>query len=108
MESLYEELVHEGIIVKYPKTNISDYLGEFRFVCTYMYWYTVCTYLFFCGFTKQKYQFRAQPILIKRMKLIPAKYKFTELSTHVHMYAQTKVALKVAYCVCTVAILQPH
>ena len=32
MESLYEELAREGIIVKCPKTRLSDFVGEYRYV----------------------------------------------------------------------------
>ena len=31
IEDLYSELVREGIIVKYPKTRLSEYIGEFRY-----------------------------------------------------------------------------
>ena len=31
IEDLYAELVREGIIVRYPKTRLSDYVGEFRY-----------------------------------------------------------------------------
>ena len=34
MESLYEELVHEGIIVRTPKFGMKDYLGEFSYLGT--------------------------------------------------------------------------
>ena len=30
MDSLYEELVDEGILVRYPKVQMSEFLGEFR------------------------------------------------------------------------------
>lgn len=32
IESLYEELAREGIIVRCPKTKLSDYMGEYRCV----------------------------------------------------------------------------
>ena len=31
IEDLYSELVREGIIVKYPKMRLSEYVGEFRY-----------------------------------------------------------------------------
>lgn len=31
MESLYEELVHEGILVRAPKTKLREYSGEYRY-----------------------------------------------------------------------------
>lgn len=31
MESLYEELVHEGILVRAPKTKLREYFGEYRY-----------------------------------------------------------------------------
>lgn len=31
MEDLYTELVREGIIVRYPKTRLSEYVGEYRY-----------------------------------------------------------------------------
>lgn len=34
IEDLYEELVRQGIIVQYPKTRLSEFAGEFRYVCT--------------------------------------------------------------------------
>ena len=30
IESLYEELVKEGILVQYPKVKVADYMGEYR------------------------------------------------------------------------------
>ena len=30
MESLYEELVHEGILVRAPRIRLSEYAGEYR------------------------------------------------------------------------------
>lgn len=30
IESLYEELAHEGIIVKCPKVRLSEFLGDYR------------------------------------------------------------------------------
>ena len=42
IESLYEELVREGVIVKYPKVKMAEYEGEYKCVqCTCMY---VCMY----------------------------------------------------------------
>ena len=32
IESLYEELVKEGILVQYPKVKVADYMGEYRYV----------------------------------------------------------------------------
>ena len=32
IESLYEELVHEGILVRAPKTRLKEYAGEYRYV----------------------------------------------------------------------------
>ena len=32
IESLYEELVQEGVIKKYPKVHLSDYIGDFRYI----------------------------------------------------------------------------
>ena len=38
IESLYEELVREGVIVKYPKVKMAEYEGEYKCVqCTCMY-----------------------------------------------------------------------
>jgi len=34
IESLYEELVSEGIIVRPPKVTLSDYVGEYSFLGT--------------------------------------------------------------------------
>ena len=34
MESLYEELVTEGIIVRYPKTTLLDFEGEYSYLGT--------------------------------------------------------------------------
>jgi len=34
IESLYEELVSEGIIVRPPKVSLSDYVGEYSFLGT--------------------------------------------------------------------------
>lgn len=34
IESLYEELVREGILVQYPKVQIKDYLGEYSYLGT--------------------------------------------------------------------------
>jgi SpoVK/Ycf46/Vps4 family AAA+-type ATPase len=34
IESLYEELAQEGVIKKYPKTRISDYIGDFSYLAT--------------------------------------------------------------------------
>ncbi|KAL5266277.1 hypothetical protein ACHWQZ_G003637 [Mnemiopsis leidyi] len=34
IESLYEELVKEGILVQYPKVKISDYMGEYSYLGT--------------------------------------------------------------------------
>ena len=34
IESLYEELVSEGIIVRPPKTSLTDYVGEYSFLGT--------------------------------------------------------------------------
>ena len=34
IESLYEELVTEGIIVRHPKTSLSDYEGEYSYLGT--------------------------------------------------------------------------
>ena len=34
MESLYEELVHEGILVRAPKTKLREYTGEYRYSLT--------------------------------------------------------------------------
>ena len=34
MESLYEELVHEGILVRPNKTRIADYVGEYSYLGT--------------------------------------------------------------------------
>jgi len=34
IESLYEELVKEGIIIQYPKIKIKDYLGEYSYLGT--------------------------------------------------------------------------
>ena len=34
MESLYEELVSEGIIVRYPRTQLSDFEGEYSYLGT--------------------------------------------------------------------------
>ena len=31
MESLYEELVHEGILVRAPKMKLREYFGEYRY-----------------------------------------------------------------------------
>jgi len=31
IESLYEELVQQGIIVRCPKIHLSDYVGEYRY-----------------------------------------------------------------------------
>ena len=31
MESLYEELVHEGILVRAPKIKLREYSGEYRY-----------------------------------------------------------------------------
>ena len=32
IESLYEELVHEGILVRAPKTRLKEYAGEYRYI----------------------------------------------------------------------------
>ena len=37
IESLYEELVKEGILVQYPKVKIADYMGEYRFTDNKIY-----------------------------------------------------------------------
>ena len=37
IESLYEELVKEGILVQYPKVKIADYMGEYRFTDNTIY-----------------------------------------------------------------------
>jgi len=34
LESLYEELVKEGILIQYPKVQIKDYLGEYSYLGT--------------------------------------------------------------------------
>lgn len=34
IESLYEELVKEGILVQYPKTPLKDYVGEYSYLGT--------------------------------------------------------------------------
>ena len=34
LESLYEELVREGILTQYPKVQIKDYLGEYSYLGT--------------------------------------------------------------------------
>lgn len=31
IESLYEELANEGIIPRFPKVKLSEYIGEFRY-----------------------------------------------------------------------------
>lgn len=30
IESIYEELVHEGVVIKCPKVRLADYAGEYR------------------------------------------------------------------------------
>ena len=30
IESIYEELVHEGVVIKCPKVRLADYVGEYR------------------------------------------------------------------------------
>ena len=39
IESIFEELVYEGVIIKCPKVRLSEYDGEYRyenwFVCLY-------------------------------------------------------------------------
>lgn len=30
VESIYEELVHEGVVIKCPKVRLADYAGEYR------------------------------------------------------------------------------
>ena len=30
IESIFEELVHEGVIIKCPKVRLSEYVGEYR------------------------------------------------------------------------------
>ncbi len=30
MESLYEELAREGVIVRCPKTRLSEFVGDYR------------------------------------------------------------------------------
>lgn len=32
IESLYEELAQEGIITRFPKTRLSEFMGDFRYV----------------------------------------------------------------------------
>ena len=32
IEDLYEELVRQGIIVQYPKTRLSAFTGEYRYI----------------------------------------------------------------------------
>ena len=48
IESLYEELVDEGILVRHPKIQLSEFLGEFRYC---MKWnstsYVSCLIFFF-------------------------------------------------------------
>ena len=34
MDSLFEELVVEGVIVKHPKVQITDFVGEFSYLGT--------------------------------------------------------------------------
>lgn len=34
MEDLFEELVAEGVIVKHPKVQLNDYLGEYHYLAT--------------------------------------------------------------------------
>ena len=34
MESLYEELVSEGIIIRHPRLFLSDYIGEYSYLGT--------------------------------------------------------------------------
>ena len=34
IESLYEELISEGIIIRPPKVSLSDYVGEYSFLGT--------------------------------------------------------------------------
>lgn len=41
IESLYEELVREGVIKKHPKVRLSDYIGDFRFDDTFHYHMTI-------------------------------------------------------------------
>ena len=43
MESLYEELVHEGILVRAPKIRLRDYSGEYRYSFNLIYFNTVKT-----------------------------------------------------------------
>ena len=38
IESLYEELAREGIIAKCPKTRLSDFVGEYRYI-----WIDICS-----------------------------------------------------------------
>ncbi len=34
IESLYEELAREGVIIRCPKVRLSEFMGDYRYSCT--------------------------------------------------------------------------
>ena len=49
IEDLYTELVREGIIVKCPKTRLSEYVGEYRYIQCGLCAHTVQQVLLICN-----------------------------------------------------------
>ncbi len=36
IESLFEELAQEGVIPRLPKTRLSEFLGDFRYIASWL------------------------------------------------------------------------